>query len=211
MLKKIDRKGYFFDLDGTLVDSSPGHAHAFKEVLAKYCPGMGKGFNYENYKGIATPEVFERLGIKGRREIDFLTRQKRRLYLDQIRNKKIPVFPGSHDLFELLHSKGKKINIVTSASKESAQAILKTTGLSAYIDKLVTSEDVNRGKPYPDIFLLALIKSKISNKDAVVIEDSISGKISAEKAGIDCLLINSTSADFINMEQLYLYIKNELN
>ena len=51
ILKMSKKMVYFFDLDGTLVDSSKCHSSAFKKVLAIHYPDICKTFNYEHFKG----------------------------------------------------------------------------------------------------------------------------------------------------------------
>ena len=102
MLDIINKKGYFFDLDGTLVDSSKCHASAFEEVLAIHYPDICKTFNYEHFKGESTPSVFRKLGITNPKKIDFFVNEKRRIYLDYINNGKVSIFSGALRLLRIL-------------------------------------------------------------------------------------------------------------
>lgn len=124
-----------------------------------------------------------------------MTRKKRQLYLDDVYNGKVPVFAGSRELLRLLFSKGRKIYIVTSASKKTAQVILDVAGFRPFVNVVITSQDVEKDKPYPDIFLLALKKSRMDPEDVMVIEDSLSGRTAAEKAEIDTILVNQELMD----------------
>ncbi len=210
--KVLIKKVFFFDLDGTLVDSSPRHASAFKQVLAAHHPKICKTFDYELIKGKATPAVFHELGIAAPDEVEFLTSEKRRFYLEDIHRGRISVFPGAIEILRLLSSKRREIYIVTSAAKNTAHVMLKTAGFMPFIQGVITSEDVKRNKPYPDIFNFALKKSGKKPQDVLVIEDSLPGKTAAEKAGLDSLLVNQgftniLSSHFDTLETLYFYIK----
>ncbi len=213
LIKLSTKKVFFFDLDGTLVDSSPRHASAFKQVLAIHHPKICKTFDYELIKGKATPAVFHELGIAAPDEVEFLTSEKRRFYLEDIHRGRVSVFPGAVEILRLLSSNKKEIYIVTSAAKNTAHVMLETAGFMPFIQGVITSEDVTRNKPYPDIFNLALKKSGKKSQDVLVIEDSLSGKTAAERAGIDSLLVNQGFTDIVSLhfdtlETLYSYIKN---
>ena len=213
MIDIINRKGYFFDLDGTLVDSSPCHSSAFSQVLSVYYPDICKNFDYERFKGKSTPSVFRELGIKNPEEVKLLTQKKRRSYLEDINNDRIPVFSGALELVRLLFSKSKKIYVVTSASEKAAHVMLKVAGFMPYINGVITSQDVKRNKPHPDIYRFALEKSRMNPEDVLVIEDSLSGKMAAQKAGIDIILVNqelmgNARSNSKTLKELHSYIKN---
>lgn len=208
----IHKEGYFFDLDGTLVDSSFCHCSAFKRVLNKYYPEIYKNFDYERLKGKSTPSVFRELGIEYP-QIDLLTSEKRQLYLDDVCRGSVPVFAYAKELLSLLFDKNKKIYIVTSASKKTARIILKAAKVLQFINGIIASDDVTRDKPHPEIFLLALKESGMHPEEIVVVEDSLTGKTAAQSAGIDVILVNQESnidgaSNFRTLQDLYLYIKN---
>jgi len=214
MLDIINKKGYFFDLDGTLVDSSECHSSAFKEVLAIHYPDICKTFNYENFKGKSTPSVFRELGITNPKKIDFFVNEKRRIYLDYINNGKISIFSGALRLLRILKNNKKTNYIVTSASRRAALNVLEASGLKTLVDDIITSEDVKRNKPDPDIYFVAIKKCNMQVKDIVVVEDSLAGKIAANEAGIDVIMVNQkkdvgTGLCFNTLNELHLYINKE--
>jgi sugar-phosphatase len=81
--------------------------------------------------------------------------------------------------------------IVTSASLDLATRRLKAAGI-ATPDVVVTAEDVAKGKPYPDPFLLAAEKLGVSATDCLVFEDAPAGIQAAEAAGADVMVIKAT-------------------
>ena len=109
MFDIVKKQVFFFDLDGTLVDSSKCHASAFEEILAIHYPDICRTFNYENFKGKSTPSVFRELGITNLKKIDFLVNEKRRIYLDYINKGKVSIFSGALQLLRILKNNKKKI------------------------------------------------------------------------------------------------------
>ena len=214
MLDIINKKGYFFDLDGTLVDSSKCHSSAFKEVLAIHNPDICRTFNYENFKGKSTPSVFRELGITNPKKIDFFVNEKRRIYLDYINNGKISIFSGALRLLRILKNNKKKNYIVTSASRNATLKVLEVSRLITLVDDIITSEDAKRNKPDPDLYFVAIEKCNMPVKDIVVVEDSLAGKIAANKAGIDVIMVNQSKAVgtglcFNTLNELHLYINKK--
>jgi|TARA_B100001964_G_scaffold84441_1_gene95287 beta-phosphoglucomutase len=214
ILKMSKKMGYFFDLDGTLVDSSKCHSSAFNKVLAIHYPEICKNFNYENFKGKSTPSVFRDLGIIDPKKLNILVNEKRRIYLDYINNGKVPIFLGALRLLRIL-KKNKKTNyIVTSASRNATLNVLEVSGLITLVDDIITSENAKRNKPNPDLYLVAIEKSNIPVRDIVVVEDSLAGKIAANKAGIDVIMVNQSKDNnaclcFNTLNEFYLHIKKE--
>jgi HAD superfamily hydrolase (TIGR01509 family) len=89
------------------------------------------------------------------------------------------------DLLQTLRKAGQRIAIATGSSRPSVLPVIARYDLA--VDALVTSEDVTRGKPYPDLFLLAAEKLGASPDKCVVIEDSDVGIESARRAGMQAL------------------------
>ena len=215
MVNIQQKKGYFFDLDGTLIDSSSHHTIAFQKVLTRHRPDIVKTFQYEPFKGKSTSSVFKELGIEDQREIDFLSQGKKRIYLEDLYQNRVALFPRAKELLQFLSSQGKEIFIVTSASPESANAVVEINQLSRWIHGVVTSQEVKNNKPHPDIFLLALKKSRLSAPEVIVIEDSLSGKTAAQKAGLDFLLVNqpvvnNSQEQFKTLQELHAFIQKQL-
>ena len=214
MFDIVKKQVFFFDLDGTLVDSSKCHASAFEEILAIHYPDICRTFNYENFKGKSTPSVFRELGITNLKKIDFLVNEKRRIYLDYINNGKVSIFSGALRLLRILKNNKKTNYIVTSASRNATLNVLELSGLITLVDDIITSEDAKRNKPDPDIYFFAIEKCNMPVKDIVVIEDSLAGKIAAKKAGIDVIMVNQSKAVgtglcFNTLNELHLYINKE--
>jgi beta-phosphoglucomutase len=74
--------------------------------------------------------------------------------------------------------------VATSAPVENLKLILDVTGLAAFMDGWAGSEDVERGKPAPDVFLLAAERIGVAPERAVVVEDAAAGVLGAQRAGM---------------------------
>ena len=172
---------YLFDLDGTLVDSSPVHERAYRQVLAELHPSLLPGFEYRAISGLTTLDAFRSLGLDDSRSRQ-ATLHKQSLYRGMVRA--VPAMPGAFALLEQLKARGAAVAIVTSASRLSATATLEATGLLAFVDALVTADDVTKGKPDPEPYRTALMQLNADPAQAIAIEDAVSGISSAHAAGV---------------------------
>ena len=182
------RKLLIFDLDGTLVDSSPLHARAFAEVFAP----LGIEVDYERIAGMTTAGAIERLLEEhavslpdAEHERLRLAKQERALALIAA---ELEPLPGAVAFVEAARTRF-ACALCTSASPASVEAALARTGMAGWFDPVVTAADVRRGKPEPEAFLLALARARRSAAEALVFEDSESGLRAAAAAGIDAVLV----------------------
>lgn len=174
---------YLFDLDGTLVDSSPVHERAYRQVLGEHHPGLLGGFDYGTISGLTTLDAFRKLGLDESNS-RAATAQKQSLYRDAVSAGAVRALPGAAALLEKLKARGAAIAIVTSASRASATGTLEATGLLAFVDALVTADDVANGKPDPEPYRAALARLKADPAQTLAVEDALSGIASAHAAGV---------------------------
>lgn len=111
--------------------------------------------------------------------------QKEREYLEKGVNLK----PGAVELLSYLKKNQYQILLASSSTRERAQGVLSQNGIAAFFDHMVFGVEVNRGKPYPDIFQKACEYAKEPPENCLVLEDSESGIQAAHAAGIDVICI----------------------
>lgn len=189
----MELKLVIFDMDGVILDSERVANLAWFQVSEKYNLGLTleklrniKGGTTARTKGILS----ERVGVELAEKI---MKEKREIQLDIIKNEGgIKLKKGVVELLEYIKEKKLKCAVATSTSRESAKKQLKETGVYDYFDTLVFGDEVENGKPAPDIFLKACEKFEINPKEAFVIEDSVLGATAANRAGIKCLVVEDT-------------------
>jgi HAD superfamily hydrolase (TIGR01509 family) len=172
---------FLFDLDGTLVDSSPLHEAAYRSVLAQHRPDLLAGFEYRDVAGLSTPNAFIRIGVK-ESELTALTTAKQAHYRASLTDLK--ALPGARNLLEILRDRGAHVAVVSSASRVAALGALAVTGLAPWTGILIAAEDVAAAKPAPDPYLAALRQLDAKPSHSVAIEDAPSGIASARAAGL---------------------------
>ena len=185
------RTNFIFDLDGTLVDSSPLHADSFLATLTRY-PEIHDVFDYELHKGRKTLDVFsELLPHATPAELRALTEEKQQRYRDAVAAGAIRAFPGVVAALPLLAGAGKRLFLGTGASGLSTQQVLRSLGFAHYFTGVITSDDVARGKPDPECFLAVLERWDLDPEDSLTIEDGAAGIEASAAAGIDCIWVNA--------------------
>lgn len=169
-----------FDMDGTLVDSMPLHLDAWEATSAEFGLPFDRA-RLNEYGGIPTRKIVAILAEQHGLEIDVdaFTRRKVALYLAHI--DKVSVFPAMWELVRRCHGKV-PMGIGTGSSRDHAERILKNTGLDAYIQVVVSADDIHNHKPHPDTFLKVAELLDANPANCLVFEDTQIG-IQAGKAG----------------------------
>jgi HAD superfamily hydrolase (TIGR01509 family) len=163
------------DMDGTLLDTEPSYVSALTAAL--------DGFGYPD----ATATCHAMIGIPGA-ECEALLRARYgenfpfadiieafAVRSDEIFQAGLQLKPGTIELLDALREAGCPFAIVTSTSRQTAERHLTFGGIRARFDTLVTCDDVARGKPCPNIYLLAAAKLGVRPQACVAIEDSNPG------------------------------------
>jgi HAD superfamily hydrolase (TIGR01509 family) len=180
-----------WDMDGVLVESAQFHYEAWKRAWAGIGielsePAFRKNFGQRNDTIIrdmlgadAQPEEVERLSV-----------MKEQYYRDAIRGRVEPL-PGAIELLDALRAAGFRCAMASAAPRANVEFILNELGAHALFDALVTNEDVLRGKPDPQVYLLAAERVGASPACSVVLEDAVAGVEGAKRAGMACLAVTS--------------------
>lgn len=167
--------GVLLDMDGTLIDS----IGAVERSWLRWCqehdvdPGRLAGFH-----GVTARNLIAELLPAARRDAAY----ERIVELEVADVDGITVLPGAAELLGLLRAEGVPTAIVTSSSDPLAEARLRATGL-ARPDVVVTADHVERGKPWPDPWLLGAERLGLDPGDCLVVEDAVAGLRAARAAG----------------------------
>ena len=123
----------------------------------------------------------------------------------------IPVKKGVKDIFEYIRNNGLKCAVATSTRRESAEKTLHEIGVWDYLDAVVYGDEVEHGKPEPDIFLRAAKAIGVNPSEAVVVEDSINGIKAGYAADMRVVHIPDTIAIDDDIRKLTYMVCADLN
>lgn len=183
-------KAVIFDLDGTLVDSEPNYSEADNKTLAEYGILELSAEMKRKYVGIGTKEMME--DIKKMYDInetiENLVSKKNKYYLE-IAKENTPVFPEMHKFLQFLKSNNYPLALASGSSPEIIETVLSITKLKEYFDVILSAEQVEKGKPAPDVFLEAAKQLGVPFENCLVIEDSKPGVEAAKSASMYCIAL----------------------
>ena len=179
-------KGLIFDLDGTLINSMPYHALAWKQVAYEHGFDIDVNDIYA-MGGSASRDIAAFYKNKGEPVGDIDEYVKRKIAIFQENIPKIEVFQKIFNELKEAKSLGIRIAIGTGTRTANATRILREKDLFDYIDALVTADDVTRHKPNPDTFLVAAKRLELEPQDCLVFEDGQLGIKAALRGGFDCI------------------------
>lgn len=179
-------------MDGVIVDSEPRHERAFLKLFDEIGYRDTHGIHFPDYYGRSDKIVFE----------DFIENHgppqglgellDRRLvhFVKMIRAEQ-PIFEGLPELLEESASRW-PLAIASGSLHSVIDEVLALKSLRQYFSAIVSSQDVPRGKPHPDIFLHTAELLKISPESCVVVEDSDAGVTAACAAGMQSVAITNS-------------------
>ncbi len=182
-------KGFFFDLDGTLVDTHQANFEAYKRAIFEV---SGNEISFEDFKkGIGhVAKTFLPWFAPGLEDADYkrIISLKAEYYKDLMHLTELNA--GLIGLIDTVKDDA-LIVLVTSAKRKNAEAVLTHHSLTKYFDYIIAAEDVERSKPAPHAYELALQKTGLQPHETIAFEDSEAGKQAAEAAGIAVVMIKS--------------------
>jgi len=185
-------KAIFFDLDGTIVNTMYSHYQGWKKVLSDYDILISKKYFFLN-EGIKLQKMVELYFKDSNKKIsekivNDLIKKKNSYFL---KNYKLVFYPGIKNLIKFLYDENYFIGIVTSGSRIRVMRSLPNNFIN-YFDKIITGDDCQRGKPFPDPYLKALKYSKFKASQCLVYENAPFGILSAKKAKIKTVAVTNT-------------------
>ena len=188
-----------FDMDGVLVDTYDAHFRSWKDMA----DSEGLPFTEADFArsfGRTSREIISQLWGKGRyddAQIAKLDGKKEAAFRRGI-EKDFPAMPGVVELLHALHQAGFRLAVGSSGPPENVQLVVDKLGARELFGAVLTGADVQRGKPDPQVFLLAAERLGVPPARCAVIEDAPAGVAAANAAGmisVGLLSTGRTNAD----------------
>jgi HAD superfamily hydrolase (TIGR01509 family) len=187
-----DFDGYIFDCDGTLVDSMPLHFRAWSASFVHH----GAPWEWtedEFYANAGVPDRITVMELNQRFDAnlcpDSIHEFKAEWYARHLHE--IEAVAAVADLARRYHIEGRKISVASGSDISLVAPSLERTGLLELFDIIITPADVERGKPAPDMFLLAAERMGVAPRECLVFEDGQAGIDAANAAGMVSVFVPS--------------------
>ena len=177
-----------FDLDGVLMDSEQLWNGA-KEALVREAGGRWRDEAATTMMGMSSPEwaayLHDELGVP--MDVDAINRDVVRRMEEGYR-RELPLLPGAGDAVRALAAHW-PLGLASSSNRELIDLVLELAGFADAFRVTVSSEEVSRGKPAPDVYLETARRLEVAPEACVAIEDSSNGLRSAAAAGMAVIAV----------------------
>jgi len=192
-----------FDMDGVLVDARDWHYEALNYALSIFGYEISRDDHINEFNGLSTKKKLELLTSSKNLPIDlyeiiFNVKQNQTL---RIASTKCFPIVSIKILLNRLKIIGIKTGVVTNSIRETTRYMLSYSGILELFDVIITNEDVNKPKPSPDGYILAMQKLKVRPCDTLVIEDGEYGILAAKNAQVRKIL-KVTGPEEVSIELL---------
>lgn len=187
-------RGIIFDLDGVLVDTVDLHYKAFNRALKLFgfeIPPAIHGFSYNGLPTQTKLEMLSQVGNLPRGLHPFINEMKQNFTAELI-NSHIHPQEEQIALFRYLKERGFKLAVASNCTRKTVDLVLERLSLKSYLSVVLSKDDVSQPKPDPCIYHTCLKLLGIESHEAMIVEDSRPGILSAQKACSQVSIVRSS-------------------
>ena len=174
-----------WDMDGTLIDSEEFHWRSWHLTL------QDEGIAFTRDQFLSTfgqrndTIISQWLGAAATPErAARIAESKEIMYRHLVRRDGISPLPGVADWVRRLHRDGWQQAIASAAPRANIETVLEVLSATHIFDAIVSAEDVRKGKPDPEVYLLAAERVGVAPAKCIVVEDAVAGIAAARAAGM---------------------------
>ena len=191
LLPDRDFAAFIFDCDGTLVDSMPLHYVAWVESLRQHnAPFDFTEDLFYSFAGVREQDTVMALNKQHGTNVDPDSVAELKASIFHKRIPEVQSVPPVAQIAREWHGR-LPMSVASGSEEPTVRACLTATGLLSLFQAIVTPKDVakGRGKPAPDMFLLAAERMGVDPRDCLVFEDGQSGLDAAKAAGMESVFV----------------------
>ena len=187
-------RGVVFDLDGTMADNMRFHVDAWVRYGASLGLAITRQTVERDFAGKRNEEIFRQLlgSSLSSGELQRMANEKEAIYRELYAPHVAPI-DGLVPFLDLLRRQGIRAAVATSAPSQNRTWLLERLGVKDAFASVVGPESVERGKPFPDIFLAAARALELPPADCIAFEDAVNGVTSAVRAGMQVAALTTTT------------------
>lgn len=197
-------------MDGVLIDSEPAYLEMNKELFHELGIRLDDS-SYESFVGMSSFKMWSMLkeNFNLKKEVKELIKLEKDRMFEILKSDKIqePV-KGIIDLINVLKKKNYKLCVASSSARDNIELVLEKHNLKKHFDYVISGEEVEHGKPSPDIFLNVSKKFNAAFTDCIVIEDSVNGIEAAKAAGMKCIGFKNNNTNLQDLSGAGIQIQN---
>lgn len=183
-------RAIIFDMDGLMIDSERLYQQAQEELAERFKKKVKAEMNWKmmGRKPIESMKIFVKehdIPI----EAEKILKMRNDIMIEKLKNDLVPM-PGLHHIVNTFYDK-LKLAVSTGAQKEFLDLVMDKLGIREKFAVLQDSDEIEKGKPHPEIYLKTCEKLGLEPGQCIVLEDSSNGAMSAKRAGCYVIAIPS--------------------
>ena len=200
-------KAIIFDMDGVIIDSEPLHVEVEKE-LAEKLGGKLDDELHEKLVGTTDYAMWSKLKdmFDFKLSVDEIVEIKKDMFIERF--DEVQLMDNFRPLVSSLYDEGYPMAVASSNNRKIVDMIIDRFDLSKYMTFVISGEEVEKGKPDPEIFLTAAKKMNVKPEDCLVIEDAANGVKAAKDAGMICVGLKDIDHGNQDLSEADLIINN---
>lgn len=206
--KKI--KAIIFDMDGVLIDAKDWHYEALNKSLSVFGLEISRYDHLATFDGLST---LQKLALLSKTRLlpdslhNFINELKQKYTMDITHQRCSPVFHHQYALSKL-RDEGFRLAVASNSVRNTVRVMMEKSELDQYLEFYLSNQDIEKGKPDPEIYELAISKLGVSPVECLVVEDNEKGLAAAYASGANVLRVDTTLD--VNYENIKNYLE-ELN
>ena len=188
-------KAVIFDMDGVLIDAKDWHYESLNKALGIFGNEISRYDHLVTFDGLPTKKKLEMLSLEGGFPLGlhaFVNELKQQYTMDIVYSRCKPIFQHQYALSRLKNS-GYKLAVCSNSIRNSIETMMEKSGLSSYLDFIISNQDVKNGKPDPEMYNTAIGRFGLNPKECLIVEDNENGIKAALASGGNLLKVENPS------------------
>lgn len=194
--------GIIFDMDGVLIDAKEWHYEALNRALSLFGLSISRYDHLTTYDGLPTKKKLEMLSLERElpRELhSFINVMKQSYTMEIVHSKCKPRFAQEYAL-STLKARGYKLAVASNSIRDTVEVMMEKARLNVYLNAMLSTADVSRPKPDPEIYIKAIATLNLVATECLVVEDNRSGIRAAIDSGAHVLVVKRV--EDVNLETI---------
>jgi beta-phosphoglucomutase len=203
-------KAVIFDMDGVLIEARDWHYEALNKALGLFGMEISRYDHLVTYDGLPTRKKLDMLsaerGLPNQLH-EFINDMKQQYTMELVHAKCKPCFHHEYALSRL-KQEGYRLAVASNSIRNTVQTMMERSALMDYLDFFLSNQDVNTGKPDPEIYTHAIRRLGLRPDECLVVEDNENGKQAARGSGAWLMEVNEVEeVNYLNIMQNIMRIE----
>jgi HAD superfamily hydrolase (TIGR01509 family) len=193
-------------MDGVLIEAKEWHYEALNKALDLFGMPISRFDHLTTFDGLPTRKKLEFLSIERGLPVqlhEFINEMKQKYTLEIVHTLCNPLFVHQYALSNLKEL-GYKLAVCSNSVRNSVETMMSRAALDTYLDYMISNEDVNLGKPDPEMYIKAMEHFGLAPDECLIIEDNENGIIAAKASGGHLLVVKEVSE--VNLTNIMRHI-----